>query len=225
MYKAKTIKTEDSEKFSFGRVEPKSISSVHEFYLNEEVETSRNYIEWFDTIRHARENDVIKIYINSYGGDLSTAMQFMRVLSETEATVVASVEGMCFSAATFIFMCAQVHEVTPHSMFMFHNYSGGAFGKGGEMIDQLAYERKWSEKFLSEIYKDFLTPEEIKSMLDNKDIWMDSEEVVKRLKNRLEKRKPRARAEKQEKNATPAAKEKPQKTQPVRKTTKSPLKK
>jgi hypothetical protein len=64
---------------------------------------------------------------------------------------------------------------------MFHNYSGGTFGKGGEMIDQLQHERKWSEGLLTEVYKDFLTKEEIKSMLNNKDIWMDGQEVIKRI--------------------------------------------
>ena len=68
---------------------------------------------------------------------------------------------------------------------MFHNYSAGVFGKGGEMFDQLQHERKWSARLMNEIYKDFMTEQEIKSMLENKDIWMDGEEVVKRLEKRL----------------------------------------
>lgn len=165
----------------------KPIASIHEFYINGTIKESEEYVEVFDTIRHAGENDIIKLYINSYGGDLFTAIQFMRVLSDTQATTIASVEGACMSAATMIFMCCDNFEVTPHSMFMFHNYSGGAFGKGGEMIDQLIHERKWSERLLNEIYKDFLTEDEIKSILDNKDIWMDGEEVVKRIEDKMKK--------------------------------------
>ena len=138
-------------------------------------------------MRHASETDVIKFYINSIGGDLFTAIQFLRVLHDTDATVVCSVEGACMSAATMIFLSADHFEVTPHSIFMFHNYSGGVGGKGGEMIDQLQHERKWSERLMKEIYKDFMTNEEIKAMLDNKDIWMDGEEVVKRLQARIQK--------------------------------------
>ena len=178
----------------------KPLSSIHEFYLTGEIGPAEDYVEWFDAIRHASENDAIKIYINSCGGDLFTAIQFLRVLSDTPATVIASVEGACMSAATMIFLSSDHFEVTPHSIFMFHNYSGGAFGKGGEMIDQLQHERKWSERLMREIYKDFMTNDEIKAMLENKDIWMDGEEVVKRLQTRIEKkekpdtptRKPRA---------------------------------
>jgi ATP-dependent protease ClpP protease subunit len=163
----------------------KPLANLYEFYLTEEIESADNYVEWFDTIRHADETDLIKIYINSVGGDLFTAIQFMRVLADTQATVVCSVEGACMSAATMIFLCCHKFEVTPHSIFMFHNYSGGVFGKGGEMIDQLQHERKWSERLMKEIYKDFMTDDEIKAMLDNKDIWMDGEEVVKRLNRKI----------------------------------------
>jgi hypothetical protein len=70
---------------------------------------------------------------------------------------------------------------------MFHNYSGGVFGKGGEQYDQIQYERAWSEKFMNEVYKDFLTTDEIKSMLDNKDIWMTSEQVLERIEKVMKK--------------------------------------
>jgi ATP-dependent protease ClpP protease subunit len=169
------------------RIFNKQMVNIHEFYLSGRIESADEYIQWFDTIRHAGETDVVKLYINSEGGDVFTAIQFMRVLQETGANIVISVEGMCASAATMIMLCGTTFEISDHSMFMFHNYSGGTFGKGGEMLDQLQHERKWSEKLLREIYRDFLTEEEITSVLENKDIWMDGEEVIKRLKARQEK--------------------------------------
>ena len=166
----------------------KSTSSVHEFYLSGEILDSQEYVEWFDTIRNARAADVVYIYINSMGGDLYTTLQFLRIMAESEAHIVTSVEGACMSAATMIFLSGDEYQVTPHSLFMFHNYSAGTFGKGGEMYDQLQFERAWSEKFLGEVYKDFLTEAEIKDMLHNKDIWMTSDEVVKRLSVVLKQR-------------------------------------
>lgn len=160
----------------------KQLVNVHEFYLCGEIETPEEYIQWFDVIRHASETDVIKIYINSPGGNVFTAIQFMRTLKESSAKVVMSVEGECASAATMIFLCGDSFEVSEHSMFMFHNYSSGVFGKGGEMFDQLKHERKWSASLLQDVYKDFLTDTEIGAILDNKDIWMSGDEVIERLK-------------------------------------------
>jgi ATP-dependent protease ClpP protease subunit len=169
------------------RYTSKHAVNIHEFYLSGNIESSEEYIEWFDIIRSAGQNDVIKIYINSYGGDLFTAIQFLRVLGDTQASIVVSVEGACMSAATIILMCGQQFEVSEHSMFMFHNYSSGVMGKGGEMFDQLQHERVWSEKLHRDIYGDFLTEKEITSILENKDIWMDGEEVIKRLKKKVKK--------------------------------------
>lgn len=165
----------------------KPMSSLHEFYLTGEIGPAEDYTEWFDVIRHANENDAIKIYINSYGGDLFTAIQFMRVLAETNATKIISVEGACMSAATMIFMCADNFEVTPHSSFMVHNYNSGIFGKGHEMHSQALFERDWSIELINNVYKHFLTDEEIAKVVNGADIWLTGSDVVKRLNLRTEK--------------------------------------
>jgi ATP-dependent protease ClpP protease subunit len=165
----------------------KNTGNQYEFYLSGEIQSPENYIAWFDVIRNSREMDTIKIYINSSGGDLYTALQFLRVMGECEGHLITSVEGSCMSAATMIFLSGHEFQVTPHSLFMFHNYSGGVFGKGGEQYDQIQYERAWSEKFMNEVYKDFLTTEEIQSMLNNKDIWMTSEQVLERIEKVMKK--------------------------------------
>jgi ATP-dependent protease ClpP protease subunit len=169
----------NQEKYSNSFSKP--VAQLHEFYLSGPVLDAEEYIDWFDTIRNASEIDTVRIYINSPGGDLYTTLQFLRVMSDTEATIVTSVEGACMSAATMIFLHGHTHEITPHSLFMFHNYSAGTFGKGGEMYDQLQFERRWSENFMSAVYKDFLSADEIQSMLNNRDIWMTSDEVAQRL--------------------------------------------
>lgn len=163
------------------------LAKISEYYVSGDIESPEEYTEWFDHIRNLSQNDVLKIHINSYGGDLFTAIQFMRVLQESEAQIVTSVEGACMSAATMIFLQGHQFEVSSHSVFMFHNYSGGTIGKGGEMIDQLLHERSWSEKLLKEVYVDFLTDKEIESILNNKDIWMDGDEVIGRLKKKAKK--------------------------------------
>ena len=155
-------------------------ANYYEFYLSGAITAPEDYVEWFNIIRNAGPNDTVKIYINSRGGDADTAIQFMRVLGETDAHVICSIEGSCMSAATMVYLCAQEFEITPHSLFMVHNYSGGIFGKGAEIYDQAVFERKWSTEFMKHIYKDFLSESEIVGLLDNKDMWMTSSEVMER---------------------------------------------
>lgn len=175
--------------FDFGKenkFHPKPIGHLHTFYISGEIKEPDHYVEMFDVIRNTSETDIIKLHINSSGGHLFTAIQFMRVLAECQAQVICSVEGACMSAATMIFLSGNAFEISEHSIFMFHNYSSIIMGKGGEMYDNIIHERKWSEKILRGSYKNFLTEEEISSILDNKDIWMDGEEVLKRLKKKQE---------------------------------------
>jgi ATP-dependent protease ClpP protease subunit len=165
------------------------LSKVHKFYISGEIKPPSEYVGWFETIRNAGESDVVVLHINSYGGDLFTAIQFMRAIAETKANIVASVEGACMSAATIIFLCAKNWEISKHSMFMFHNYSSGSFGKGGEMYDNIVHEREWSQKLWKDVYSGFLTETEITSILHNKDIWMSGEEVTKRLQEKFKPKK------------------------------------
>jgi ATP-dependent Clp protease, protease subunit len=169
------------------RIYTRPVANIHEFYLSGEVEGPENYIEWIQTIRHATSMDVIKIYINSPGGRIDSTIQLLRALSETDATVITSVEGMCASAATMIFLQADNFEVSEYSSFLFHTYSGGILGKGNEIHSQSLFERKWSTNMMRKIYDGFLTQEEINRVIDGVDIWMDSSEVIKRLKKRAEK--------------------------------------
>lgn len=163
------------------------LAKVHKFYLSGEIKAPSEYVGVFETIRNASENDVVVLHINSYGGDLFTAIQFMRTMAETKANIVASVEGACMSAATVVFLSAKSWEISKHSMFMFHNYSSGSFGKGGEMYDNIVHEREWSHKLWKDVYSGFLSDNEIQSILQNKDIWMSGEEVTKRLNNKFKK--------------------------------------
>jgi ATP-dependent protease ClpP protease subunit len=173
--------------------------AVKEYYLSEEIGDASDYIQWFHDIRNSRPTDVVKIHINCPGGNLFTTIQFMQALSETEAHIMVSVEGACMSAATLIFLMADEYMITDHSMFLFHNYSAGTAGKGGEMYHGMVHERNWSANLFKDMYSDFLTEGEIKEMLEDKDIWMDAHQVLDRLEKRGKKIQSRIRAEEKKK--------------------------
>ena len=196
--------------------QPKILGHLYSLYLVGEMTTPEDYVEWYEIIRNASENDVIKIHINSPGGNLFTAVQLMRVMAESQANILTSVEGACMSAATMVFLSGDGFEISEHSMFMFHNYSGGTIGKGGEMYDNIMYERKWSDRFMRSVYAGFLTDDEIKSILENKDIWMEPQDVFKRLNKRGEDMIKDAEAKVKKPRVKPALKNVPVKK--VRKT-------
>ena len=171
----------------------KPMATFHEFYLTGRIEEADEYISVFDMIRHASEEDVIKIYVNSPGGDLFTALQFGRAMGDSDATIIVSVEGQCCSAATIIALAADMVELSNHCVWMCHNYSSGMIGKGHELHSQAEFERDWSIKLMKDIYDGFLTDKEINAMLDGRDIWLAADDVMKRLEQRHNKMKRKAK--------------------------------
>lgn len=182
--------------------DPKPLAHLYEFYICGDIEDPECYIDMFDMIRHSRANDTIKIYLNTCGGNLYSAIQFLRVLSEAEAEVVVSIEGAAMSAGTLIFLAADSVEITPNSSIMVHNYSSGSIGKGNEMHSQIQHERKWSEALFNQVYEDFLTKDEIRAVLDGKDLWMDSDETLLRLQERSDIRTERAKQDETTNNSS-----------------------
>jgi ATP-dependent protease ClpP protease subunit len=184
--------------------EEKTVGTVLEFYICGTIEESSEYVDWFNKIRHAGPSDVIRLYINSCGGDLFTAIQFMRVLRETSATIIVSVEGACMSAATLLFLMGDDYEISPHSAFMFHTYSAGMMGKGQELFAQAKFDQAWSVNLITSMYEGFLTAEEIESVISGADLWFSSEQVVSRLGQYAEHRKKKREEALKEEEAAPS---------------------
>ena len=162
----------------------KPVARILDFYISGDITQAKDYQDRNQLMRNATENDAVILHINSSGGDIFTAIQLMRSMAESPSTVVASVEGMCMSAATLIFLCADVCEVSEHSHFMFHTYSSGNWGKGNEQLASVIADDKWARHLFNDVYKGFLEAKEIKEMIDGKDFWMDPTEVKRRLEKR-----------------------------------------
>ena len=131
----------------------KTLATLFDVYITGPIGEAEDYLELFDKIRNAGENDFIKLHINSPGGYLSTATQFLRCLQETRANVIASVEGECCSAATILMLAASSFEISDHSTIMLHSYTGGMYAKGHELRDRSKFDTAWSEKYFKDVYK------------------------------------------------------------------------
>ena len=69
---------------------------------------------------------------------------------------------------------------------MIHTSSGYTFGKQSDIRKQEDFYNDWLDKFFNEIYKDFLSPKEIDDVLNGHDMWLTSEDVMKRFRHRVD---------------------------------------
>ncbi|GAB2181465.1 hypothetical protein DLREEDagrD3_16880 [Denitratisoma sp. agr-D3] len=151
------------------------------YYLCGEIQEPQYYTELFYTLRTASETDLIYLHINSPGGDFDTGLQIINNMLASEAHVVTVLEARAYSMAAFIFLAGDELVVHDNCQLMFHIYSGSFAGKGNEQLAEVIALGNWFEKVMTRICCPFLSTAEINKILKGSDVWMDSDEIRRRL--------------------------------------------
>ncbi len=134
-------------------------------------------------LRSASRDDVLELRINSSGGLVNEGKQFYNLIQEKFYNrTVAYLDNQAYSMGALMFCMAKRRVIYPYSDIMFHNYSSGASGKGGEIRSRVEHENKILVEFFHSIVVDsnFLTADEFENMLIGQDYWMDAKEMCKR---------------------------------------------
>lgn len=155
-------------------------SQIH-FYLSKEIGDPHEYVDMIHRIKVAQPGDVIFIHLNSDGGRIDTGVQIINAMQSSQAKIVTVLDSKAFSLATMIFLAGDEFIVHDHAIIMFHNFKGGTFGKGNEMVAQLDASVKWFSALARKLYVPFLTNEEVDRLFKGEDIWMQSADIRKRL--------------------------------------------
>ena len=151
------------------------------YYLCGEIQAPQFYTELFYTLRSASETDLIYLHINSPGGDFNTGLQIINNMLASDAHVVTVLEARAYSMAAFIFLSGDELVVHDNCQLMFHTYSSSFAGKGSEQLAEVHALGNWFEKVTTRLCTPFLSPTDINHILQGSDLWMDSDEIRRRL--------------------------------------------
>lgn len=161
--------------------------TIIDYYMPEVIEGVDEFIDFLRAVRDSKSGDEIHIHINCYGGDVTTAFNLIDVLITAKADITVYVEGNCCSAASMIMLSGDNWEISPHAYAMIHAWTAGKLGKWQELQASFKFDEKWLQNSFKEIYKDFLTEEEITGALNGQDIYLTADEVMSRLEKYKEK--------------------------------------
>ena len=174
------VSANNEDELSYSCVNLPSVK--YEFYLDEDIRSPRYYRGLVDVLLNvATPADVIVLNINSDGGNLDSAVAIIEALKRTQAETVAVITGRCCSAASLIALSCRNIDVGEFAVLMVHEVTFGAGGSTKDVKGQGEFEHRMIEKLYKSVYKHFLTEKEIEDVLDNRTIWMDSEEILERL--------------------------------------------
>ncbi len=134
-------------------------------------------------LRKATEHDILELRINSDGGLISEGIILYNAMRELfNGRTVTFNDATGYSMGAMLFSLGDERVSYEDSSLMFHNYSTGYGGKGGELKSYVEYgDRHFDDFFRKKIVaKGFLTTEEYEDMRKGQDFWFDSAEMAKR---------------------------------------------
>lgn len=162
--------------------EGKHVQRVYHFYISGMIDEPFKYVDMIHRLQDAREGDIVFIHLNTMGGYVDTGVQLINAMQTSAAHVITSLEGQAASMGALMFLAGDEYIIHDDCLLMIHNYSGGAWGKGHELLANAQGVNRWIEKFFRKLTVPFLTEDEFQTVVDGKDFWIDSDEVRKRLK-------------------------------------------
>lgn len=165
----------------FRRYESQGVARQVSFYLSGEIGAPILYTELLYTLRTAQPTDLILLHLNTPGGNFDTGLQIINNIAASDARVVTILEARAYSMGALIFLAGDELIVHDTCQLMFHNYSSALIGKGNEQQAQVLAISKWFEKVMRHVCKPFLSDEEVARILRGEDIWMDSDDIRRRL--------------------------------------------
>lgn len=154
-------------------------------YISDQIDYPFNYDELTHTLLYiVTHKNVVVLHINTPGGLIDSANQIADAMLHTQARTVAHLTGTVASAGTMLTMHADELHISNGCGFMIHNYSSGIQGKGHEIKAQQNFVDNELNTYFRQIYGGFLTDNEIRAVINGKDMWMNRDEVLTRWKNR-----------------------------------------
>ena len=151
----------------------------YSLYLGEfQAEGSMNH-KIYNTLLKANPDDLLEIHISSSGGNFYEILEFYNIIKPKFNNIVTYLT-YGYSAGSMAFLMGTERIVYEHSDMMIHSYTGGAYGKRQDMLDQTIHQDKMLNTFFTKIYSQYLTKKEINKLLKGQDFWLDTQDIIKR---------------------------------------------
>jgi len=164
-------------------VEIRAKHKVYTIYIERFKELKRGLHLVLNELRTAGSDDKLEIRINSSGGFVNEGKQFYNLMNEKfHNRTITYLDNHGYSMGALLFCMGDKRVIYPYSDLMFHNYSGGAGGKGGEIISRVEHTDAHIKAFFRKVIVEqgFLTDGEFEKMLIGQDFWMGSRELCER---------------------------------------------
>ena len=136
------------------------------------LEDSFAYSDLIMLLNDVTSTDIVIIQLGNMGGSCHTGVRLIHAIQECEGFVQVKVTGNCYSMGAMIALSGNYLSMAPMTALMFHNYSGGEYGKAAEMRLAVSEFDDHFNKFFEHVCAPFLTPKEINNIKNDRDVYV-----------------------------------------------------
>lgn len=149
--------------------------------IDEPVKDAEYYRQVTQAISNAGSDDTIQFEINSPGGNLGGLLALLTSMAKTNATTIANINAECHSAASMLALNCDNVFVSPYASMLVHFVTFGTYGKATDIKSHVNHIHSTTERLFRETYEFFLNEDEIEKCINGLELWLDYDEIVKRL--------------------------------------------
>jgi ATP-dependent protease ClpP protease subunit len=157
------------------------IAHQREYWFYDEIAEPKKYLNLIRQLNSCDSNDQFDLHFCCDGGRMDSMQTIITAIRKCRGRVVGHLDSHASSAGSLLFLSCDMWNISREGFLMFHDFSGGLFGKGNEMTSQLSHYVKNFEMIMDQICFPFFSKAEIKSICNGQDRWIDSVELAKRL--------------------------------------------
>lgn len=137
--------------------------------------------EIFDTLYDGESYDTLEVRISSPGGYLLDLQRFQNVIENYfQNRTFTILDNHGYSAGALMFLLGTERIAHRTSMIMFHDWSGGYWGKASDIDKQHKFQREQYKIWMRDLLSNFFTDKEIEDMFEGKEYWYNTLEMCKK---------------------------------------------
>lgn len=179
-----------SEEIIKCRYRKQSLGEKHVFDTPRIIEDISQFEQLMDVCEAAHEDEVVILNVLCRGGCLDTTIAVYNSLRMTEATVYTVNKAVAASAGSMLLLAGDVIGVMPHAYTMIHAPAYGMYpDRSPEVKTKVEFTDDSIKSFYEDVYKGFLTDEELSDVLKGTPIYVKDVDHKARLESLLNYRK------------------------------------
>ena len=180
--------TEYSEYYSndaiLDHLQQSGVLALRDFVQLETITPVVNAIQYHNSFPKKERVKIIKLYVNSNGGDMESARELIAEMRQSEIPVATYVQSCAYSSGLLVSMAGTPGHryINPDGWVMSHQFSAGSPEVKSHELKAAAMGNKIAQRWMIDHYKQCtgLTEKAIKAKwLGPSDYWATGEEAQK----------------------------------------------